>query len=129
MVVVDASVAVEVLLRTSLGQRIVSNVLHQPRHAPHLIDVECAHALRRLVREKGLHKDLAEVALQNMIAWDLERHSHVPLLSRIWELRDSVTSYDASYIALAETLGATLLTCDGRLTRSHGHRAKIVLLS
>ncbi len=91
MIVVDASVAVEVLLRTPLGERIASHVLHQPRHAPHLIDAECAHTLRRLVHEKALNKNFAEAALHNMIA--------------------------------------SLLTCDARLSRSHGHRARIELLS
>jgi len=52
---------------------------------------------------------------------------HRPLLSRIWELRDSVSAYDACYVALAERLGVPLLTCDARLGRSHGHHAEVVV--
>jgi len=50
------------------------------------------------------------------------------MLPRIWELRESVTAYDATYVSLAEALDAPLLTCDGKLARSHGHRAKIELI-
>ena len=45
------------------------------------------------------------------------RHAHVPLRRRIWELRDRFTAYDASYVSLAEILGATLVTADSALAR------------
>ena len=63
-----------------------------------------------------------------MLEWGIQRHSHLSLIERIWALRNSVSTYDAAYVALAETLGVPLYTCDGKLSRSHGHRAKIVLL-
>jgi predicted nucleic acid-binding protein len=59
----------------------------------------------------------------------LHRHGHAPLLSRVWELRESMTAYDAAYIALAEGLEAPLLTCDAKLRRSHGHDARVELLA
>jgi predicted nucleic acid-binding protein len=129
MIVVDASLAVEVLLRTPLGLRATSQVFHEERHAPHLIDVEFTQALRRLVRAAQLDESLAQLALHNMRAWDIERHSHTSLLTRVWQLRDSVSAYDASYVALAEALGAPLLTCDSKLSRAHGHNARVILLS
>jgi predicted nucleic acid-binding protein len=53
--------------------------------------------------------------------------SHLALVSRMWELRHSITAYDAAYVALAEHLDVPLITCDGKLARSHGHNAKIEL--
>jgi predicted nucleic acid-binding protein len=58
----------------------------------------------------------------------VERTAYQVLLDRIWQLRDSMTAYDAAYVAFAEVLNAPLLTCDEKLARSHGHRARIELL-
>lgn len=69
--------------------------------------------------------DRAEQAFEDFSKIPIERHAHEPLLPRIWELRDAMTAYDGAYIALAEALGAPLLTCDGRLARAQGHRATI----
>lgn len=129
MIVIDASVAVEVLLRTPLGVRAVPQIFHEERHAPYLIDIEFAQALRRMVLIAKLDESLAQLALHSMRTWDIERHVHTPLLPRVWELRDSISAYDASYVALAEALGAALLTCDSKLSRAHGHNARVVLLS
>ena len=128
MIVIDSSLAVELFLPTHLSERIADLVFGDERHAPHLIDVEFVSALRRLERFGGLDEAAAMRALGNFRDWPLNRHDHGDLLPRIWELRDSVSAYDAAYIALAESLGAQLLTCDGRLSRAHGHRAQIVLL-
>jgi predicted nucleic acid-binding protein len=67
----------------------------------------------------------AEEALDDLAAWSLIRYPHDLFLSRIWSLRHSVTAYDAVYVALAETLEVTLLTCDARLASSSGHDAII----
>ena len=55
----------------------------------------------------------------------MERFGARGLLPRIWELRDSVSSYDATYVALAEALECALLTADGRLARAHGPRCPV----
>lgn len=130
MLVLDTSVALEVLLKTPLGVRCFERVLGggEDLHAPHLIDVEFAQVLRRLTRSAALSSDLAQQALDDLRDLALERHPHTLLLPRIWQLRDSVSAYDAAYIALAEGLDAPLATCDTRLSRSHGHRASIELL-
>ena len=128
LIVVDSSLAIELFLPTSLGERIADSVFDEERHVPHLIDVEFASALRRLTRLGGLDGNAAQRALDNFRDWASVRHGHGDLLPRIWQLRDSVSSYDAAYVALAELLGAPLLTCDAKLSRTHGHRAKIVLL-
>lgn len=62
-----------------------------------------------------------------MTSFVITRFTHRPLLGRVWKLRDSVATYDAAYIALAETLGVPLLTCDARLGRAHGHGAEILV--
>ncbi len=69
----------------------------------------------------------ADQALQDLRALSIVRYPHDVLLPRIWELRSSLTAYDAAYVALAEVLDAALLTCDGKLARSHGHDARIEL--
>jgi predicted nucleic acid-binding protein len=84
--------------------------------------------LRRLTRLKEISTARAHQALQDYRGLLVERAAHQPLLDRIWQLRDSMTAYDGAYVALAEVLNAPLLTCDGRLARSHGHRATIELL-
>lgn len=56
------------------------------------------------------------------------RRSHHPLIPRIWELRDNLTPYDASYVALAEALGCPLVTADARLAAAPGVRCEIVVL-
>ncbi|MBF8299012.1 MAG: PilT protein domain protein, partial [Dehalococcoidia bacterium] len=70
----------------------------------------------------------SEIALADFISMAIQRYPHTPLLPRVWELKANVTAYDAAYIALAEDLGATLLTRDGRLARATGHRASIELV-
>lgn len=129
MIVVDSSLAIELFLPTPLGERIAERVFDEERHVPHLIDVEFASALRRLTRFGGLDGNAAQRALDNFGDWRLVRHEHGNLLPRIWQLRDSVSAYDAAYVALAEMLEAPLLTCDAKLSRAHGHRARIELLN
>ena len=130
MSVLDASLVVEVILRTPLGIRHADRVLdaNDPLHVPHLLDVEAVQVLRRLTLEGELAPERAEQALDVLTDLPLVRHDHTPLITRAWALRTSMTAYDAMYVALAEGLDATLLTCDGRLARSHGHRARVELL-
>ena len=130
MIVLDASALVELLLGTSTG-RAVAGRIADPEvslHVPHLADVEVAQTLRRYVRERELDAASASAALGDLSALDLERHSHEPLLDRVWALRENLTAYDAVYVALAEALDAPLLTCDGRLARAPGmaHRVELV---
>jgi predicted nucleic acid-binding protein len=128
LIVLDASTAIEVFAKSPLGERIASRVLREELHAPHLIDIEFTSALRRLVLKGGLDGVIAGYALERLRMWRIERHMHTLLVGRIWELRDSISAYDAAYVALAEILGAPLVTCDAKLSRSHGHRAQVILL-
>ncbi len=129
MIVIDASVAVEIFIKSSLGVRHEARVLSTTRHAPHLINLELTQALRRLVSSGAVAIRIAEEALNDFRSAALNLHGHDPLLPRIWALRNSLSAYDASYVALAETLDMPMLTCDAKLSRSHGHNAKIELLT
>ena len=127
MIVLDASALVELLLDTAAGRRVGILISDAATgvHAPHLIDVEVLSVLRRFARERVIEDAEAEDAVQNLLALDLQRHSHEGLLERAWTLRRSITPYDAMYVALAEALGAALVTCDARLGRAAGVNARI----
>ncbi len=129
MIVLDASVVLELVLATGAAPRIAGRVLDpsESLHAPHLLDVEVAQAVRRYCSSGDVSPRTGRDALSDLLDLPITRHPHGPLLSRIWELRRSITAYDAAYVALAEALDAPLLTCDGKLARSHGHRARILL--
>ena len=131
MIVVDASAAVELVLRTQLAERIAARMLHpaEELHAPHLIDIEVTQTLRRLAQSAALLPARAQLALTDFGDLAIERHAHPALLRRIWALRAAMSAYDGAYVALAEALAAPLLTCDGRLARAHGHTAEIELIA
>jgi predicted nucleic acid-binding protein len=129
VIVLDASAMVELLLKTDMGEG-VARRLSQAGHdgsAPHLLDVEVAHALRRLEQQGELTAARASDALQDLFNFPVRRYPHDVLLPRVWELRRNLTAYDATYVALAEALDAPLLTCDRRLAKASGHSARIEL--
>jgi predicted nucleic acid-binding protein len=126
VIVVDASALVAGLVVSGeTGTALRARLRDDQAHAPHLVDIEVMSALRRLVLTGDLPRERAERAVDRLRRWPVRRHPHRALLGRIHELRDTVTAYDAAYVALAEIIGATLVTCDGRLARSHGHRAAV----
>ncbi len=130
MSVLDASAVVELLLNTKTG-RVVAERLADPAidlHAPHLLDVEVTQVLRRYVRDGTLTPREAAATLVDLRALDIERYGHEALLDRVWALRENLTAYDAVYVALAEALGTTLLTCDRRLARAPGMARRVVLV-
>ena len=127
MIVVDASALLEFLLQTPLGRQVEARLFRDgdELHAPHLVDVEVAQALRRLVRAGEVAPDRAAEAIADLVDLDLHRHPHLDLLARAWTLRENVTAYDAMYVALAEALDATVVTCDAPLAKTPGRRARI----
>jgi predicted nucleic acid-binding protein len=130
VIVIDASALVELLLRTEKADAVADLAFStdEPLHAPELLDIEVAQALRRLVRLKQITASRASDALADHAQYAIQRYPHSPLLDRIWELRDTVTAYDAAYVALAEVTDAPLVTCDGKLAGAPGHRAQVVLI-
>jgi predicted nucleic acid-binding protein len=130
LIVLDASAALELLLNSRRGRRVATRIA-SPRltlHAPHLIDLEVCQALRRYLRAETLGATRAQTVLDLFSELDLTRYPHESLLSRIWQLRDNLTAYDGAYVALAEALGATLLTCDERLARTAGSVASVEVI-
>jgi predicted nucleic acid-binding protein len=130
VIVVDASAVLEVLLRTPGAQAVEARILHpaESLHAPHLIDLEVAQVFRRYVQRGEVSPARAERSLELFAQFPIARHSHEPLLARIWRLRHNLTAYDAAYVALAEGLGAVLVTRDERIAKAKGHEAAVDLL-
>ena len=127
MIVVDASALLEVLLGTETGARVKDRLLSdgESLHATHLLDIEVAQVLRRYASAGDLSPERGLEALTDLSDFPVHRYPHDFLLERIWELRHNATAYDATYLALAETLIAPLVTCDARLASSPGHAAKV----
>ncbi len=130
MIVVDASAVLELVLDTEAGRTVAERLLipSEALHAPHLLDVEVTQAVRRYVASRDIQPAKGRQAIADLLDLPVARHPHTVLLPRAWELRRSISAYDAMYVALAEALDAPLLTRDGRLSRSHGHRARVELI-
>jgi predicted nucleic acid-binding protein len=129
VIVLDASAVLELLLRTPSAEIVERRIFaRQSLHAPHLIDVEVAQVLRRYAASGEVDAGRCREALEDMGDLPLARYSHDMLLPRIWELRGNLTAYDAAYVALAEALEAPLLTCDRKLSRAPGLRARVELV-
>jgi predicted nucleic acid-binding protein len=130
VIVVDASAIIEVLLGTPGAAAIERRLFDagETLHAPHLLDIEVAHALRRLAARGEIDAQRGRTALADLADFPLYRYPHDPLLMRVWDLRRNLTAYDAVYVALAEALGITLITRDGRLAAAQGHRVHIELV-
>jgi predicted nucleic acid-binding protein len=130
VIVVDASALLELLL-DGPSSGVVAARFREPGvslHAPHLLDVEVAHVLRRHARSGALDDRRAAEALSDFLDLPITRYPHELLLPRAWMLRDVVTAYDAMYVALAEGLDAPLVTRDRKLARAKGHRARVEVL-
>jgi predicted nucleic acid-binding protein len=128
--VLDASAAVDWLLQTPAGRRIDERIFlrNESLHSPHLLDLEVVQVLRRLVRERAVSADRADQATNDLLDLRITRYPHVVFLSRIWQLRQNFSAYDAAYVAVAEGLRAPLLTRDGRLASAAGHHATVELI-
>ena len=127
MIVVDASVVVEMLLQTPDADAIQTRLFAAGEllHAPHLLDVEVAQVMRRYALRGEISPARGAIALEILRRMPVRRHAHDALLQRIWELRANVSAYDAAYVTLAEGLGATLVTRDAALKRAPGVRAGV----
>ncbi len=127
MIVVDASAAVTMFLNLRPGAARVRERLGEVEevHVPHLFDVEVLHALRRHSLRGDLPEEKGRLILKLLHEMKAIRYPHAPLATRIWDLRENLTAYDAVYVALAEALDAPLLTTDRRLAEAPGIRAAV----
>jgi predicted nucleic acid-binding protein len=127
MIVLDASAVVDWLLQTPAGEFIEQRIYARDDtlHTVHLLDVEFAQVLRRLVGEGTLSAGRASEAIEDLAALRVTRYAPVLLLGRIWRLRQNLSAYDAAYVALAEELKAPLITRDQRLAAAPGLAAVV----
>ncbi|MEH1125487.1 type II toxin-antitoxin system VapC family toxin [Micromonospora sp. CPCC 206061] len=130
IIVPDASALVVALVDDGpAGDAVRAKLRGNELAAPALIDVEIASVVRKHLLNGGLTEHRAALAIADLIDLPMERIPHAPLLRRVWELIANVTPYDAVYVALAETLSATLLTGDGRLARAPGLRCHVEVMT
>lgn len=129
MIVLDASAMLEWLLRTPCGLQIRKRALPSIDYiyAPHLVYIETVQSLRKSVRVQTIPQIRGQEAVDDLLDFPLNVYDHHPFLPRIWALRNNASAYDAAYIALAEKLGAPLITCDSKLASIPGHSATIEL--
>jgi predicted nucleic acid-binding protein len=126
VIVVDASAAVAALTSVPPHQSVIDRLADDSDlHAPHLIDVEYLHVLRRFVWTGRLSPETAVDARTGLLALGITRYSHELLLERMWALRHNLTAYDAAYVALSELLEAPLVTTDARVAAVPGHHATV----
>ena len=116
--VIDSSVVVEILLRTTLGERLASVISGTRLIAPELIDAEVLSALRGNVLRRALTESEAIVALENLLDWPIKRVSNFGLTFDAWRYYQNVGPYDAFYLALARKNQMPLITVDARLSRA-----------
>ena len=125
MIVIDASAIIQVLVGRDPGPALLDAVAGDLA-APHILDVEVLSALRGMVLGGGLLLEAAESARRSYADLVITRYEAALLADRVWALRTQYTSYDAMYLALAEGLGAPLVTCDRKLDAG-GHHAEVVV--
>lgn len=129
MIVVDASVLAPALGDDGRdGDRARARLRGERLIAPHLIDLEVASVWRRQVAAGVMDVRRAQLALDDLGSMPIRRAAHAALLPRCWQLREDMNMYDASYVALAEALGVSLVTADRRLSSASGVRCAIEIL-
>jgi predicted nucleic acid-binding protein len=130
LIVVDASVLAPALADDGGdGDRARARLAGERLAAPELVDLEVASVLRRALRQGRLDERRSDQALADLAALPVGRAPHLPLLERIWELRDNLTVYDGAYVALAEALEVPLVTADAGLRDVPRVRCEVELLT
>ena len=118
-VVVDSSVLVAALIDSGRQGIWAENILTSGSlHAPELVRAEATNVLRRLERAKQITTAEANAAHDDLMQLNMELFPFDPFADRVWELRHTITSYDAWYVAIAEALHLPLATLDEKLAKA-----------
>jgi predicted nucleic acid-binding protein len=133
MLVLDASAAAELLLGRPPAPVVAARLAGHAfdLHAPHLLDVEVLSVIRRLVASGDASVERGEEAIDDLFALPIERYPHDVLARRAWDHRDNFSAYDATYLALAETLAqdaVPILTADARFARAARAHAAVPMI-
>ncbi len=129
MIVADASAMVEVLFAMPrAGEVRAALAEHSELHVPEHFNLEALSALRRY----GIRGELTELRAAEALAAlrDLRTLAYpvIEFAAEIWELRDTLTAYDAAYLALARRLDIELVTLDGGLAAVAAKEGRLVQL-
>jgi len=124
IVVVDASVVVAALIDHGADGRWAETWLTEQLVAPSLLPVEVANILRKAVQSGAISEDTGALAHADLLALPIEYFPYEVVGPRVWDLRETVTAYDAWYVAVAELLAVPLATLDRKLTHAPGPRCK-----
>lgn len=128
--VLDASALLDALTDGPRAAQVDARLESEPElWAPHLIDAEIGHVLRRAVLRDQLEATAARAVLADLADLPLRRASHVDLADGAWSMRHNVSYYDALYVALAAALDAPLITLDARLAAAPGLPVTVELLA
>jgi predicted nucleic acid-binding protein len=125
VIVVDASAALSGLLNDGPARQALAT---ERLHTPHLADSEVASGLRRKVAAHLLTADDGWTALDHWRRLGMRRYPVFALLDRASQLRDDLSAFDATYVALAETLNCAVLTADVRLSHAPGIRCPVTVV-
>ncbi len=129
MLVVDASVIASAIVDAGeVGQRFRDRLRGETIAGPDLLRIEVMSVVRRHANAGAITREQADAAFEDLVDFPISVFPTEPLLPRVWELRDNVTSYDGCYIALAEAVDGPLLTADRRLANAPGARCVIEVL-
>lgn len=129
MIVLDASAAVELVLAAPAGAAVARRLRGETVHTPAHFDVEVIGAIRRAVMRQLISDHEGLVVVADFLSLPIRRWPTKPFIQRAYQLRSTHTVADGAYVALAEGFGVPLVTCDGRLAKSHGHHAEIELVA
>ncbi|GAA1805915.1 type II toxin-antitoxin system VapC family toxin [Agromyces neolithicus] len=128
MIVVDASVIVDVLVNGARARATRARLSDDELFAPDILDVEVASALRGLWLTGRLDDMRLDRAIDDLARLRVERHPSTLLIRRSLHHRANLTTYDATYVALAETLGCSFVTRDRRIATAPRLRCSVEVL-
>jgi len=124
--VLDASAVIDALIRRDLSAYAAA----EPQYfEPSVMPYEVADVLRKLEVTERYGRQRYDDAFEQLMRFPATYWPWEAVADRVWELRHNVTSTDASYVAVAEATGGTLLTRDRRLAAAPGIRCPIEVVS